>query len=57
MVKTKLVSEKWGRSELAKLGFEFGDETQMLAEILSETAAKGTVEIDPFGDRMSQETS
>lgn len=57
MVEKKLVSMIWARAELRKMGYEFPDDATMTAEILQETAAMGTVQVDPFGDRISQEVA
>jgi hypothetical protein len=56
MVQAKVVSKVWARMELAKLGYVFPSEADMLAQITQESAAEATVAIDPFGDRVDQET-
>jgi hypothetical protein len=56
LVTGKVVSKVWARSELAKLGYVFPDEATMLAQITQESAAEATVQIDPFGDRIDQES-
>lgn len=52
MVAAKVASKVWARSEIAKLGYEFPDDATMLAQLSQE----GVSEVDPFGDRISQET-
>lgn len=50
-----IVSRAWGRKELAKIGYEFPDDAQMLAEILAEKTAISQVESDVTGARVENE--
>lgn len=50
-----VVSAKWARSELRKIGYEFPDDATMLAEILAEKTAVAQVESDVVGARAEQE--
>lgn len=52
---TPLVSAAWQRKELAKLGYEFGDDTEMLAEILQEKQALAQIAADVTGSRIDGE--
>lgn len=46
-----VVSRKWARGELKKLGYEFPEEAQILAEIIAEQTAFKQLEADVLGAR------
>jgi len=55
MVDKGIVSLKWARAELEKLGYEIGDPEDMMNEVLEEKIASATVAQDAFGARVDNE--
>jgi hypothetical protein len=50
----RVVSAQWVREELAKIGFEFPDDTEMMSQILDEDTVIGQVQADIVGSRIDQ---
>lgn len=55
MFGAKLVSGLWARSELSKIGYTFGDDTEMMDAIATETTMLAQIEADVTGGRIDSE--
>jgi hypothetical protein len=58
LVENKMVSRKWAKAELVKIGFDLPDSyDDMMNEILTEQAALAQIEEDVTGARLDRELS